>query len=261
MAGGNLDWYYFGARYYDPEICVWRSMDPLTHKYPSHSPYNYVLNNPIIAIDEQGEDVLIVVSGEVNRVVTNYNWASQWDQGRDKGSSTHFATYKMDVYDYGDESYIGSGEPMPASEWTSEHSEFEVARNAWHNEFNHSGDDQFGSYNETPGGFYEATDRSQESASTAGKKGGWLGVNDPGQTYGVLKTENGVTRTGISIHPGNSNYATGCLTMSRSQFSQLRDIVLKAMKNGQKVYIQINNRQATYNEERRRWEYVKDEEE
>jgi len=37
---------YFGARYYYSDISVWLNVDPLTHKYPCLSPYNFVGNGP-----------------------------------------------------------------------------------------------------------------------------------------------------------------------------------------------------------------------
>jgi RHS repeat-associated protein len=46
---------YFGARYYDSRIGRWLSVDPLAEKYPSWSPYNYTLNNPIKNFDPNGE--------------------------------------------------------------------------------------------------------------------------------------------------------------------------------------------------------------
>ncbi len=46
--------YYYGARYYDPKISLWLSVDPLAEKYPSMSPYNYVVNNPVRYIDPTG---------------------------------------------------------------------------------------------------------------------------------------------------------------------------------------------------------------
>lgn len=50
--------YYYGARYYDPVISNWLSVDPLAEKYPGWSPYNYTLNNPMIYIDPDGRDVI-----------------------------------------------------------------------------------------------------------------------------------------------------------------------------------------------------------
>ena len=46
--------YYFGARYYATRESIWLSTDPLAEKHPSHSPYCYVMNNPINAIDPDG---------------------------------------------------------------------------------------------------------------------------------------------------------------------------------------------------------------
>ncbi|MFO8087789.1 MAG: RHS repeat-associated core domain-containing protein, partial [Bacteroidales bacterium] len=50
----NTGYHYFGARYYDSEVSVWLSVDPLTDHAPSWSPYNYVWGNPIINIDPDG---------------------------------------------------------------------------------------------------------------------------------------------------------------------------------------------------------------
>ncbi len=51
--------YYYGARYYNPRVSQWLSVDPLAEKYPSHSPYNYTLNNPVKFVDLDGEDIFI----------------------------------------------------------------------------------------------------------------------------------------------------------------------------------------------------------
>ena len=45
---------YFGARYYDSDISVWLSIDPLSDKYPSMSPFIYTAGNPVMLIDPDG---------------------------------------------------------------------------------------------------------------------------------------------------------------------------------------------------------------
>ena len=45
---------YFGARYYSSDLSIWLSVDPMSDKYPSTSPYAYCRNNPIILYDPNG---------------------------------------------------------------------------------------------------------------------------------------------------------------------------------------------------------------
>ena len=42
---------YFGARYYDSDASIWLSVDPMSDKYTSLSPYAYCANNPVILVD------------------------------------------------------------------------------------------------------------------------------------------------------------------------------------------------------------------
>ena len=45
---------YFGSRYYSSDLSVWLSVDPMSDKYPSTSPYAYCRNNPIVLYDPNG---------------------------------------------------------------------------------------------------------------------------------------------------------------------------------------------------------------
>jgi RHS repeat-associated protein len=49
---------YFGARYYDSQLSVWLSVDPLSDKYPSLSPYTYCANNPVMMVDPDGRAII-----------------------------------------------------------------------------------------------------------------------------------------------------------------------------------------------------------
>jgi RHS repeat-associated protein len=57
----STGYYYYGARYYDPAISIFLSVDPLAEKYPGINPYTYVANNPIMFIDPTGMEI---VNGE-----------------------------------------------------------------------------------------------------------------------------------------------------------------------------------------------------
>ena len=69
MYGMNL--YDYGARFYDPVLSRFMTMDPLAEKYYSISPYAYCGNNPIRRLDPTGKDWLDMVSGIGIGIVTN----------------------------------------------------------------------------------------------------------------------------------------------------------------------------------------------
>ena len=56
---------YFGARYYSSDLSIWLSVDPMSAKYPSLSPYTYCADNPVKLVDPNGEEVII--SGEASK--------------------------------------------------------------------------------------------------------------------------------------------------------------------------------------------------
>ena len=62
---------YFGSRYYNSDLSIWLSVDPMADKYPSMSPYVYCANNPLILIDPIGND--LELCGEENDLKTTIN--------------------------------------------------------------------------------------------------------------------------------------------------------------------------------------------
>ena len=51
-------WQDYGFRMYDPRICRFPSVDPLTKQYPELTPYQFASNTPIQAIDLDGLEMM-----------------------------------------------------------------------------------------------------------------------------------------------------------------------------------------------------------
>lgn len=58
-----LDWYDYGARWYDPVLARWHAIDPMAEKYADTTPFAYCLNNAVNAVDPDGQKVVIVYRG------------------------------------------------------------------------------------------------------------------------------------------------------------------------------------------------------
>ena len=51
-------YHYFGARYYNSDLSIWLSVDPMSDKYPNLNPYAYCTWNPVKLIDVDGLDTI-----------------------------------------------------------------------------------------------------------------------------------------------------------------------------------------------------------
>ena len=61
MAGRSLGWYDYGARFYEPELGRWTTVDPMTEEHFDYTPFAYVYNNPISFIAFFGLDTTLYV--------------------------------------------------------------------------------------------------------------------------------------------------------------------------------------------------------
>jgi RHS repeat-associated protein len=63
---------YFGARHYMAALGEWASPDQLAEKHPEWSPYNYVLDNPLLLVDPDGQQVSANERGPVTATRTPF---------------------------------------------------------------------------------------------------------------------------------------------------------------------------------------------
>ena len=82
-------YYYFGARYYNSDLSLWLSVDPMADKYPSLSPYNYCAWNPMKIVDPDGRDGEIIIDQESKniKVSANYYYSSSGKYALDPNKS------------------------------------------------------------------------------------------------------------------------------------------------------------------------------
>jgi len=59
MNSESLNWYDYGARFYDPQIDRFHTQDRYAEKYINFSPYQYAVNNPLRYIDINGDSISV----------------------------------------------------------------------------------------------------------------------------------------------------------------------------------------------------------
>jgi RHS repeat-associated protein len=90
----ELGLYDYGARWYDPAIARWTSIDPLADSYASLSPYNYVANNPILLIDPNGMEIVNSAEKERKKYEEQYNTLKTTVDNAEKRYGTKKSDFK-----------------------------------------------------------------------------------------------------------------------------------------------------------------------
>ena len=93
----GLDWYDFGARQYDPVYGRFASIDPLCEKYPNLSPYAYCGNDPVNAIDVDG-DSIVVITSHCNKYLYEYVSNSNFELTENTKSNITSADSDMAIF-------------------------------------------------------------------------------------------------------------------------------------------------------------------
>ena len=97
----GLNTYDYSARYFDPALPRFTTVDPLAEKYYSISPYVYVANNPIRNIDINGDSITVLNMGSG----TNQHMAILIQN--DKGKWQYFSVNGDNVYIPGTDIHLG----------------------------------------------------------------------------------------------------------------------------------------------------------
>lgn len=134
----DFSWYDYGARFYDPQIGRWHSVDPMVeNNHHDYTPYAYVYNNPIRFYDVMGLD-----SGDVYIIDREERPVDNGTKGQ---TYSGFAFVETDDGEYS-ETYLASSHPNSKSNTDNspKHNTIKAGKHSYNNTKGHKGGAQKG---------------------------------------------------------------------------------------------------------------------
>ncbi|MCI5055275.1 MAG: hypothetical protein MRY83_04150 [Flavobacteriales bacterium] len=98
----DLNWIDYGARWYDPHLGRWHTVDPLAERYLSFNPYAYVVNNPTLFSDPDGKQITIHYKDE-----NCQNLSIVYEYGATYAGDNHFVQQVFTSFDHLIENDLG----------------------------------------------------------------------------------------------------------------------------------------------------------
>jgi RHS repeat-associated protein len=99
--------YYYGARYYTPEVSIWLSVDPLADKYPSMSAFMYCAGNPVVLVDINGMEWYEVENSETKETEIKWTNFKSQDEMDENGVEGKFLGEAVVVFNGSEDEKLG----------------------------------------------------------------------------------------------------------------------------------------------------------
>jgi len=234
---GSGNSYDYGFRIYDPRLAKFLSVDPLIKGYPFYTPYQFASNNPVVAIDLDGLEAVVVITA-----ITD-------EKGEASSHRGEYFMYQVKIYENMTiEEYQAAYQAGTLKEPTATTT---ASRDAW-GKSSSRGKKRYGTHNETPPGTYWMT----YSKTGYGSKKYNIKISDT-KDEDYIDGPDG-KREGVRWHQYSPHDAIGCITTGDLSKKSVKKLVKKipSLEDGKDVRLIIEPREVEWNEETKRYEGV-----